>query len=86
MKSKHEKNIFVELTEQQKIDIEMLLTKSSVRALKNLSNTNTPKTVDDALNELTDVLKSELADITFKHMKELAEKDEIIEQLKRQIK
>ena len=83
---KHEKNILIELSEQQKIVIEMILTKASIKALKNFQRTTLPDTVISGIETFADVLKGEIADITFKHMKELADKDAIIERLLKQVK
>ena len=81
-----EKNILIELTEQQKIDIEMICTKCAVKSLKKFANTDTPDTFESGLDSFSDTLKSELATITFNHLKELADKDVVIQRLLNQAK
>ena len=86
MKTKHEKNIYIELSEDQKAEIKLKAAKCYVSAQKNLLDSSTPMTIDSALQLMSDAFESELAYITFKHMKELADKDEIINRLLKQVK
>lgn len=83
---KQNKNIYIELSEDQKAEIKLKAAKCFVKAQKGLLDTEPPYEIDNALQLMSDAFESELADITFKHMKQLADKDDIIERLLKQVK
>ena len=80
------KNIFIELSEVQKIDIQLIAARCSVRTLRTINNTNTPDPILSAVELMSDALESELSTLHFHYMKQLADKDAIIERLLKQIK
>ena len=80
------KNIFIELSEVQKIDIQLIAAICSVRTLKTIRNTDTPEPISSAVQLMSDALESELSTLHFHYMKQLADKDAIIERLLKQIK